>query len=91
MGLIDLYLLKKNKVAFSWRYLGIINYDLDGGHAYVASMKGYKLPRASYETLLRLAGDCSMLGVLVQIPLVGPDGVKDELDEDQDNEFVALA
>lgn len=32
-----------------------------------------------------------MLGVLVQIPLVGPDGVKDELDEDQDNEFVALA
>lgn len=65
MGLIDLYLLKKQKATFSWRYLGIINYDLDGGHAYVASMKGFKLPRASYETLLRLAGDSTMMGVLV--------------------------
>lgn len=52
MGLLDLYLLKKQKVNFARRYLGIINYDLDGGHAYVASMKGYKLPRVSYNLLL---------------------------------------
>lgn len=53
-------------------------------------MKGFKLPRASYETLLRLAGDSSMMGILVQIPLVGPDGVKDELDQDPDDEPMAL-
>lgn len=82
-------MLKKQKAIFSRRYLGIINYDLDGGHAYVASMKGFKLPRVSYETLLRLAGDSSMLGILVQIPLVGPDGVKDELDQDPDDEPMA--
>ena len=27
-----------------------------------------------------------MMGILVQIPLVGPDGVKDELDQDPDDE-----
>lgn len=30
-----------------------------------------------------------MMGILVQIPLVGPDGVRDELDQDPDDEPMA--
>jgi len=53
----ELYALHSSWTSFSRRLVTIQNYDFMGSHAFVASMKGLKVPRVCFDKMMLVAGN----------------------------------